>query len=195
MEILETATSEPKILLLILTSTNRKDYGPEQVALRYKEYSKSGTSGFVQAYRDILLAAHPSYAKILRHLASSKPSPCLIHCTAGKDRTGVLVALLYMLAGAPTEEIADEYALTDLGLAELKPLFRERLLKNPVFEGNADGIENMITSRTVVMVATVEMIENEFGGAEQYMRKNCGLSEDEVKRVQRNITAGALANL
>lgn len=41
--------------------------------------------------------------------------------------------------GVPREQIADEYALTDLGLAELKPIFVERLLRNPVLEGNREG--------------------------------------------------------
>jgi len=117
-----------------------KDYGPEQVALRYKEYTRSGSEGFVKAYHDILLSGTTAYGKIFRHLAQEKPSPCLCHCTAGKDRTGVLVALLFMLADAPADDIANEYALTDLGLASLRPLFVERLLKNPALEGSTEGV-------------------------------------------------------
>ncbi|KAK5113032.1 hypothetical protein LTR85_011054 [Meristemomyces frigidus] len=172
-----------------------KDYGPEQVALRYKEYTRSGTEGFVQAYRDILHAGSSAYATIFRHLAEKTPAPCLVHCTAGKDRTGVLVALLFMLAGAPADDIAKEYALTDLGLAPLKPLFIERLLKNPALEGNTEGVNNMVSSKAENMLATVEMINQEFGGAETYMMKNCGLSEDEVKRLRKSITEGALNNM
>ncbi|KAK4542480.1 hypothetical protein LTR36_006732 [Oleoguttula mirabilis] len=172
-----------------------KDYGPEQVALRYKEYTRSGSEGFVQAYRDILRAGTAAYGTILRHLAQDKPAPCLVHCTAGKDRTGVLVALLFMLAGAPVDDIAEEYALTDLGLAPLKPLFIERLLKNPVLEGDVEGVKNMVSSKAENMLATVEMINQEFGGAEVYMTKTCGLTEAEVKRLRKNITEGALANM
>jgi len=172
-----------------------KDYGPDQVALRYKEYTRAGSDGFVKAYHDILLNAPQAYGKILRHLAQDKPSPCLIHCTAGKDRTGVLVALLLMLAGAPSDEISNEYALTDLGLAPLRALFIERLLKNPALEGNAEGVSNMVSSKPENMRATQEMIERDFGGAQAYMTKYCGLSDDEVERVRKNITDGAIANL
>ncbi|KAI7234100.1 hypothetical protein KC352_g15117, partial [Hortaea werneckii] len=140
-----------------------KDYGPEQVALRYKEYTRAGSDGFVKAYHDILLNAPQAYGKILRHLAQDKPSPCLVHCTAGKDRTGVLVALLLMLAGAPSDEISNEYALTDLGLAPLRALFIERLLKNPALEGNAEGVSNMVSSKPENMRATQEMINRDFG--------------------------------
>ncbi|KAI6819925.1 hypothetical protein KC340_g13514 [Hortaea werneckii] len=147
-----------------------KDYGPDQVALRYKEYTRAGSDGFVKAYHDILLNAPQAYGKILRHLAQDKPS-------------------------APSDEISNEYALTDLGLAPLRALFIERLLKNPALEGNAEGVSNMVSSKPENMRATQEMIERDFGGAQAYMTKYCGLSDDEVERVRKNITDGAIANL
>lgn len=171
------------------------DYGPDQVALRYKEYTRAGSEGFVKAYRDILLSAPEAYGKIFRHLADKKPSPCLVHCTAGKDRTGCLVALLHMLAGADEDEIAEEYALTDLGLAPLRALFIERLLKNPALEGNTEGVTNMVSSKPENMIATIDMIKKEFGSAHEYMTKRCGLGEDEVERLRKNITEGSLAKM
>lgn len=154
---------------------------------RYQHYTKTGSEGFVKAYNDILLAAPSAYTAILTHLAQPNPTPCLIHCTAGKDRTGVLVALIFLLAGVDTEAIADEYSLTDLGLEHLKPLFIERLLKNPALEGNQDGVRNMVSSKRENMVATVEMIEREFGGAEGYLRNQCGLGEEVVEALRRNL--------
>ncbi|TKA74003.1 hypothetical protein B0A55_07743 [Friedmanniomyces simplex] len=172
-----------------------QDYGPEQVGLRYKEYTRAGSEGFVKAYQDILQAGKDAYGTVFRHLAQEKPTPCLVHCTAGKDRTGVLVALLFMHAGAPADEIADEYALTDLGLAEKKPEFIERLLLNPALGGNREGVENMVSSKRENMLATLEMIKREFGTAEQYMRGQCGLSEKEVQRIRKNVMDGALVKM
>ncbi|CAK3999540.1 Tyrosine- phosphatase [Lecanosticta acicola] len=164
-----------------------KDYGPEQVAIRYKHYAnKNTTEGFVKAYQDILLAGTEAYTKIFRHLANHG-GPCLVHCTAGKDRTGVLVALLFLLVGEREETIADEYSLTDKGLEHLKPLFEERLLKNPALGGNLEGVRNMTSSKRENMLATIEMIRREVGSAEQYMREKCGMSEEEVERLRRNL--------
>ncbi|KAK3110285.1 hypothetical protein LTR53_015568 [Teratosphaeriaceae sp. CCFEE 6253] len=172
-----------------------EDYGPEQVGLRYKEYTRSGSEGFVKAYHDILLSGTKAYGTVFRHLAQEKPTPCLVHCTAGKDRTGVLVALLFLHAGAPADEIADEYALTDLGLAEKKPEFIERLLLNPALGGNREGVENMVSSKRGNMLATLDMIKREHGTAEEYMKKSCGLSDDEIKRLRKNLRDGALEGL
>ncbi|KAI5362034.1 Putative tyrosine-specific protein phosphatase [Septoria linicola] len=166
-----------------------KDYGPEQVGLRYQHYTRTGSEGFVKAYYDIMLAGPDAYGKIFRYLAAPNAKPCLVHCTAGKDRTGVLVALLKMLVGVDKDAIGEEYALTDKGLEHLKPLFTERLLKNPALQGNKDGVANMTSSKKENMVATVDMIEKEFGGAEKYMRKYCKLNDEEVEGLRKNLAA------
>ncbi|KAL1311587.1 hypothetical protein AAFC00_001703 [Neodothiora populina] len=164
-----------------------KDYGPEKVAIRYSHYAKSGSEGFVQAYTDILENASSAYRTILTHLSGPTPAPCIIHCTAGKDRTGVIVALLYLLCSVPPSVIAHEYSLTDAGLAHLKPLFKERLLKNPALAGNEDGVDNMISSREENMSATVEMIQERYGGAERYMTERLGLSSEQIERLKGNL--------
>lgn len=141
----------------------------------------------MKAYHDILLAAPGAYTAIFKHLAQQSPTPCLVHCTAGKDRTGVLVALLFLLVGVDKNAIADEYSLTDLGLEHLKPLFMERLLKNPALEGNVEGVKNMVSSRRENMEATIEMIEKEVGGVQGYLKGYCGLSEEEIESLRKNL--------
>jgi hypothetical protein len=86
--------------------------------------------GFVAAYHDILSHAGSSYRQILQHISTLHPgnignsnSAILIHCTAGKDRTGLFIALLLSLLGATDEAISTEYHLTDLGLKEALPGF------------------------------------------------------------------------
>lgn len=166
-----------------------EDYGPEQVALRYKEYTRGGSEGFVKAYHDILLSAPSAYGAMFRHLAQEDAKPCLVNCTAGKDRTGVIVALLLSLAGIGEEQIAEEYALTDQGLAALRPVFVERLLKNPALEGNREGVTNMVSSKKENMLAALEMIQKDFGGAEEYMREKCGLGDKEIEQIRKNLRA------
>ena len=168
-----------------------KDYGPEQIAIRYKEYTRSGTDGFVAAYHDILLSAPSAYGRIFRHLASQDTSPCLVNCTAGKDRTGVVIALLLTFAGVPAEKVAEEYELTDAGLRDQKPIFVERLLKNPALEGNREGVWNMVSSKKENMEAAIQMIQRDFGGAEKYMREKCEMSDAEIEQLRKNLVERA----
>jgi len=166
---------------------SEEDYSPEKIALRYKDYASQSDEGFVNAYREILKHGGPAYSAILRHIAAPNPEGCLVHCTAGKDRTGVLVALLYLLCGVPTETIVKEYAMTDLGLANMKPLFRERLLQNPALAGNEKGVDNMTSSKEQNMRGTIEMLNKEFGGAEEYCKKVLGLSDQELNSLRKNM--------
>lgn len=60
---------------------------------------------------------------ILSHLAAGNQSglePILIHCSLGKDRTGVICALILNLCGVEDRIVAHEYALTALGSIEDK---------------------------------------------------------------------------
>jgi hypothetical protein len=89
-------------------------------------------TGFVAAYHDILLHAGPAFRTILLHLANlpppsaSPPTPdfpplgALIHCTAGKDRTGAFFGILFSYLGVPASAIATEYNLTELGLSHVR---------------------------------------------------------------------------
>ena len=126
-----------------------RDYSPEKIALRYMNYATTtgNGGGFTKAYRDILDSAPQSYRQVLLHVRDRPGEPCVIHCTAGKDRTGVLAALLLELAGVDERTIAEEYELTEVGLARWKPLIIEHLLKEPALAGNEEGVRNMVGAK------------------------------------------------
>ncbi len=109
------------------------------------------------AFRTILLHLAGSNESSLRSTVSSGsagqsqplPMPCLIHCTAGKDRTGVIVAIILSLLGLDDEAISTEYSLTDIGLANVRELFVERLLQRDFIrqEYGRAGAQEMISAR------------------------------------------------
>ncbi len=59
------------------------------------------------------------YAQAARLLSESKNYPVLIHCTAGKDRTGILTSLLLEVAGVARDDIASEYAASNASIDRL----------------------------------------------------------------------------
>lgn len=97
-------------------------------------------------------AQHPyaPFATILTRLAAPPPegpSPVLIHCTAGKDRTGVICALILSLCGVEDKVIAHEYSLTELGLRVRKQELVAHLLKNEALKGDPEAAERMVGAR------------------------------------------------
>lgn len=105
------------------------------------------SQGFTRAYTDILNNAPSAYKQILTHIASEPEKPLVIHCTAGKDRTGVLCALILSLCGVEDEVVAYEYSLTELGLAEYREKIIEHLMANPALKDNPEGAINMISAK------------------------------------------------
>lgn len=53
---------------------------------------------FMQQYTEILDNAGPAYAAILAHIRDRPQEGCLFHCTAGKDRTGLIAAILFKVS-------------------------------------------------------------------------------------------------
>ncbi|ORZ21147.1 tyrosine phosphatase family-domain-containing protein [Absidia repens] len=116
------------------------DYSPAALASRWKGYFE-GPLGFPKVYSVILEKAKVQYRNIflhmLEHHSSQSTKSLIIHCTAGKDRTGVFIMLLLGLCGVDEEIIAREYALSNLGYWESE----EELERKSVLLGTT--IENM----------------------------------------------------
>jgi protein-tyrosine phosphatase len=66
-----------------------------------------------ELYLRMLEGGGPAVAASLRVLAARDSLPAVFHCTAGKDRTGVLAAVVLGQLGVPDDAIADDYALTE----------------------------------------------------------------------------------
>lgn len=67
----------------------------------------------VERYLEYLVAGPRQVCAALTAVAASCDAPVLFHCSAGKDRTGVVAALLLSLVGVPAESIIDDYAFTE----------------------------------------------------------------------------------
>jgi protein-tyrosine phosphatase len=74
---------------------------PQVTPAQVKDLVKKATAG-------MMIAHAPEIGTVMRALAQ-EDSPALLHCSGGKDRTGITVAVLMTLLGTPREEIYQEY--------------------------------------------------------------------------------------
>ena len=74
-------------------------------------------------YTEALHRNRTLFATALEVIANAREGGVLIHCAAGKDRTGLLAALLLRLVGVPTSAVADDYEHSErrLGMADAAP--------------------------------------------------------------------------
>ena len=74
--------------------------------------------GYLKLYKIILERSKSNLAAALRLLICDDHMPVLIHCIHGKDRTGLVVMLIYLLCGVPHDVIVRDYAQSESLLKE-----------------------------------------------------------------------------
>lgn len=93
-------------------------------------------------YETQLPAVRTWLADVFRHLEAPVDFPILVHCKHGRDRTGVVVAVLLMILGVPKEAIKQEFLLTeDAEAVDLKKTFDGIVKRGGIdkyFEGMLD---------------------------------------------------------
>lgn len=118
-------------------------------------------------------------ARAMTAIADAPSAPILVHCHAGKDRTGVIVALVLRLAGVGIDAIADDYAISGIQLADM--LARDRV--SAVERGmDAVRVERLFTVRREAMVETMEHVDAEHGGPVSLL-KGIGIDGSRVERL------------
>lgn len=92
----------------------------------------------VSAYQEMLTVGAPRFAMAFDVLAQPDALPAVFHCAAGKDRTGLLAALILGSLRVSLDDIVDDYALTVAGMERFRvwaarewPEWFERMAKLP----------------------------------------------------------------
>jgi protein-tyrosine phosphatase len=113
-------------------------------------------------------------------VAQAPEGGVLIHCAAGKDRTGLVSAMLLGVAGVPDETIADDYALT----AELlRPREQEWLENGPGERAEREAMLARFAPTAEVMLAVLRKLTERYGGVEPYLLE-AGLSRGDLERLR-----------
>ncbi|KAH7887384.1 protein-tyrosine phosphatase-like protein [Phlebopus sp. FC_14] len=164
-----------------------EDYSPESMAKKFELYATGTTEAFMKLYSQILDHGGKAFGTILRHVRDMPCSPFLFHCTAGKDRTGIIAAILLKLAGVDDHLICQDFSLTRIGREPDCEKVLRRLLKEPLFAGNAQLASRMLTSRYETMQAFLHLLREEYGGVESYVKNFCDLNGEDISIIRLNL--------
>ena len=134
----------------------------------------------VDVYSWWVHARGDAVAAALAAIADSD-GPVLVHCHAGKDRTGIVVALALRLAGVPVEVVADEYALSAEMLADvLAEGMRRSREKGDTSEAT---LQRWFTVHRETMVDTLGRLEARYGSPGQILTA-LGLDSARIGRLR-----------
>lgn len=123
-------------------------------------------------YLRFLEHCRPSFVRAVEAVATA-PGPVVFHCYGGKDRTGLVAAILLRLAGVSVEVIAEDYALS---AARLEPRHR-RWLADAEDDAERARIERISAAPGDAMKAVLESLDRRYGGVDRYLLDG-GLAPD-----------------
>ena len=117
--------------------------------------------------RSVIDYARDAYRQVfdrIEQAASWSPDPVVVHCTVGKDRTGLVTALLLRAAGVDDNVVADEYAVTDARIGAL----RERLRQGAALKGIPEAsYARLLEARRETMLVALAAMDDELVAAAQ----------------------------
>lgn len=131
-------------------------------------------------YRDLVAgdAARAGYGAFVRALLAADGAPVLVHCTAGKDRTGWAATVLLLTAGVDLQAVRAEYLAVNPAVQEAFAPVLERYLATGA---PAQMLAPMLEVRPEYLAAAFDQVDESFGGFAGYLRDGLGLDEDEVR--------------
>lgn len=129
-----------------------------------------------QSYLDMLDVHAADFALVVRMLLDG--CPALFHCTAGKDRTGLVSMLVLSVLGVDDDTILDDFEQSNRHraeprIAELRDSFAARGL-------DIEAFRPALSAPRPAMVGAMAWLSREAGGAERYLLEVGGMTGDEV---------------
>ncbi|MCX6434330.1 MAG: tyrosine-protein phosphatase [Actinobacteria bacterium] len=132
----------------------------------------------LETYRHLVMlpSAHRGYRRLLTSITSSAGAS-VIHCTAGKDRTGWAIVVLQLVAGAGMDDILDDYLLSN------EPM---RRAYGPMMEafaaegGDAESLAHMMLVEPGYLDEALTLMRAQFGGLEGYLVTGLGMETSEI---------------
>lgn len=175
----------PQILPLAINAGSVKDILEAAVDPTDIEAAKAAVhKKMLQINETLVMERHDTYRQMFEALLNH-PGGYLLHCSAGKDRTGLGVALILSALGADRDTILSDYLLTNRFLdPEKSAAWFSKFLKPEI---NLKAASPMFSVHQDFLQQAFQMIDTEFGGSDQYLKTAMALSESDLNHLRNGL--------
>ena len=128
------------------------------------------------------------YSRYFKALAEAD-GPVLIHCAAGKDRTGILAALTHHLLGVDPQDSLDDYLLTNASdhIDRRAPLYGD-YIKELRGEAPSDAfLRSALGVEAIFLHAAFDAIKAKYGSIDAYLEKALGVDARRKAKIEENL--------
>lgn len=142
----------------------------------------------VAFYLQVLDRRAPELGRAVTLVAERSDRPVLVHCASGKDRTGLVVALVLLALGAGADVVAQDYAFTGVVRSERI----EQLVATMEGAGvSGAACRALFETPESAMRAALAHLDEEYGGAMAYLRGAAGVAEDTLALLRERLVVPA----
>jgi protein-tyrosine phosphatase len=124
------------------------------------------TPSLEQLYIRFLEQRGAAVAAAVGAIVDASEGGVVVHCQIGKDRTGIVAALLLSLAGVDREVIADDYSAS---ATRVRPLVEDWIATAENASERERRIRESEAPRAAILAA-LQLLDRRYGGVERYLR-------------------------
>jgi protein-tyrosine phosphatase len=136
-------------------------------------------------YERLLEDFASSFGQVIDDAADPANHPMVFHCTAGKDRTGLMAMLLLGALGVADQDIVVDYELTTHYRSNKRiEVLRPELEKHGV---DVELVRPFLTAQAPVMAATLQMLEDRHGSVEGFLLGVGGVAPATLDRLRQEM--------
>ncbi len=148
-----------------------------------------------QMYTKVIIDENPQlFRTAFEALSSESDAPILIHCTAGKDRTGITIALLLAVLGVPDDIIIADYTLSNHYYEAFAAYTQATLDRMRWVRLTPDAVQPFLLADARIMQQTLAHVRTQYGSVEQYLQDKAGITTQALSRIRQKLLTPAQAS-
>jgi protein-tyrosine phosphatase len=153
---------------------------------RFREFSR-------EYYRHIAFEQTARIREVITLLSNEQHLPAVIHCNAGKDRTGFLAAIIQLLAGVPYDVVMEDYLRTNHHFERRLERFIKVMRVATLFRVSQERMRLILMTHPEFLDEVYGSIIKRHGSIEEYLCEACEISRDTLQRLRKLLLASSSA--
>lgn len=132
-----------------------------------REVEKVTDEDMAQMYEDVLINNRTDLTNAVSVLLDQPAKPKIVHCTAGKDRTGLTVALIHLILGISNTELLSDFLLSNSFRTPVRIASLSEQLKS--LRVNIEDIAPYLSASPIAIERALEILASNFSSAYRYL--------------------------
>jgi len=135
-------------------------------------------------YRCMIIERRQEIKEVITLIANYNKAPCLIHCTGGKDRTGLITALIQLYLNVPYDKVIDHYLVSNALVGPRMKKIENFIRMMSLYRVSSQQIKPLLIVSRDYLEDVLQEILKEFGTVENYFIKGCGIDKNSLNKLR-----------